>query len=133
MFFSAVKMSLSKTLNLDLLPVHATEIGKCFLLGDERVGHDAQLLHLSALLLSQVLHGLLRVKAGPGVAVAVDLSLVLPRLQRALERLVAQKKWQKFRHKSCTDFTHRSTLRQAHHVKFFSPYILKEKSASVGT
>lgn len=67
-----------------------------FLLVDEGVGHDAQLLNLSALLLSQVLHGLLGVKAGPAGAVAVDLPLVLPRLQRALERLVVQR-WQRLR------------------------------------
>lgn len=48
------------------------------LLVDEGVGHDAQLLHLSTLLFSQVLHGLLGVKAGPAGAVAVDLPLVLP-------------------------------------------------------
>lgn len=48
------------------------------LLVDEGVGHDAQLLHLSALLLSQVLHGLLGVKAGPAGTVAVNLPLVLP-------------------------------------------------------
>lgn len=58
---------------------------------DEGVGHKAQLLNLSALLLSQVLHGLLGVKAGPAGAVAVDLPLVLPGLQRALERLVVQR------------------------------------------
>ena len=63
-----------------------------FLLVDERVGHDAELLHLSALLLRQVLHGLLRVEPRSAGAVAVDLPLVLPRLQRALERLVTQKK-----------------------------------------
>lgn len=64
---------------------------RCFLLVDECVGHEAQLLNLSALLLSQVLHGLLGVQAGPGGAVAVDLPLVLPWLQRALERLVGEK------------------------------------------
>lgn len=47
-------------------------------LANERVGHDAQLLDLGALLLRQVLHGLLGVKAGPGGAVAVNLPLVLP-------------------------------------------------------
>lgn len=61
---------------LSLLPV--TENLKLFLLADERVGHDAQLLNLSALLLGQVLHGLLGVKAGPAGAVAVNLPLVLP-------------------------------------------------------
>lgn len=65
-----------------------------FLLVDERVGHDAQLLNLSALLLGQVLHGLLGVKARPAGAVAVDLPLVLPGLERTLERLVVQR-WQK--------------------------------------
>lgn len=62
-----------------------------FLLVDERVGHDAQLLNLSALLLGQVLHGLLGVKARPAGAVAVDLPLVLPGLERTLERLVVYK------------------------------------------
>lgn len=57
-----------------------SEVEKCSLLVDEHVSHDAQLLNLSALLLSQVLHGLLGVKSGPGGAVAVDLPLVLPRL-----------------------------------------------------
>ena len=52
---------------------------------DEAVSHHAQLLHLSPLLLRQVLHGLLRVEAGSGRA--VHLPLVLPRLQRALKRL----------------------------------------------
>lgn len=47
-------------------------------LADEGVGHDAQLLDLSALLLRQVLHGLLGIEAGPGGAVAVNLPLVLP-------------------------------------------------------
>lgn len=61
---------------------------KLLSLVDERVGHQAQLLDLSALLLGQILHGLLGVEAGPAGAVAVDLPLVLPRLQRALERLV---------------------------------------------
>lgn len=58
-------------------------------LADERVGHRAQLLHLSALLLRQVLHGLLGVEAGPAGAVALDLPLVLPGLERALEGLDA--------------------------------------------
>lgn len=62
-----------------------------FLLVDERVGHDAQLLNLSALLLGQVLHGLLGVKARPAGAVAVDLPLVLPGLERTLKRLVVYK------------------------------------------
>lgn len=57
--------------------------------GDEGVGHEAQLLHLSALLLRQVLHGLLGVEAGPAGTVALDLPLVLPRLERALEGLGA--------------------------------------------
>ena len=57
------------------------------LLDDEGVGHVAQLLHLSTLLLRQVLHGLLGVKAGPNRPVAVNLPLVLPRLQCALEGL----------------------------------------------
>ncbi len=83
-FFPAIKISLKTRLQ--------TENVKCFLLVDERVGHDAQLLNLSALLLRQVLHGLLGVKAGPGGTVAVDLPLVLPRLQRALESLVVQEK-----------------------------------------
>lgn len=61
------------------------------LLADERVGHDAELLDLSALLLRQVLHGLLGVKARPAGAVAVDLPLVLPGLERALERLVGNR------------------------------------------
>lgn len=47
-------------------------------LANEGVGHNAQLLDLSALLLRQVLHGLLGVKAGPGGTVAVNLPLVLP-------------------------------------------------------
>ena len=55
------------------------------LLDDEGVGHVAQLLHQSTLLLGQVLHGLLGVKAGPNRP--VNLPLVLPRLQRALESL----------------------------------------------
>lgn len=63
-----------------------------FLLGDEGFCHDAQLLHLSALLLGQVFHGLLGVKAGPGGAVAVNLPLVLPRLERALESLGVQRR-----------------------------------------
>jgi len=63
------------------------QVRRLFLLADEHVGHDAQLLHLSALLLRQVLHGLLGVEARPAAPVAVDLPLVLPRLQRALERL----------------------------------------------
>lgn len=58
---------------------------------DEAVGHDAQLLDLSTLLLGQVLHGLLGVKAGPAGAVAVNLPLVLPRLQRALKCLRGQR------------------------------------------
>lgn len=66
-----------------------------FLLGDEGFCHDAQLLHLSALLLGQVFHRLLGVKAGPGGAVAVNLPLVLPRLECALESLGAQR-WHRF-------------------------------------
>lgn len=62
------------------------------LLADEGVGHDAQLLDLSALLLRQVLHGLLGVEAGPGGAVALKLPLVLPRLQRALKGLVGSRR-----------------------------------------
>lgn len=54
---------------------------------DEGVGHDAELLHLSALLLRQVLHRLLGVEAGPAGAVALDLPLVLPGLERALKSL----------------------------------------------
>lgn len=56
-------------------------------LADEGVGHDAELLDLGALLLRQVLHGLLGVEAGPAGAVALDLPLVLPGLERALEGL----------------------------------------------
>lgn len=66
-----------------------------FLLGDEGFCHDAQLLHLSALLLGQVFHGLLGVKAGPGGAVAVNLPLVLPRLECALESL-GEQRWHRF-------------------------------------
>lgn len=73
------------------LQISTTENMKSFSLVDERVGHDAQLLHLSALLLRQVLHGLLGVEAGPAGSVAVDLPLVLPRLQRAFERLFEKK------------------------------------------
>lgn len=65
----------------------------CLLLlspADEGVGHDAQLLDLSALLLRQILHGLLGVEAGPGGAVAVNLPLVLPGLERALKGLVGK-------------------------------------------
>lgn len=94
----------------------------CPLLVDECVGHDAQLLNLGALLLGQVLHGLLGVEAGPGVAVAVNLPLVLPRFQRALESLVVQK-W--------TCFTHTRLIYLATWENFIS--IWKGMSASRST
>lgn len=84
-------MSLNKASILNLFPINATENVKCSLLVDECVGHNSQLLNLSALLLSQVLHGLLGVKTGPGGTVAVNLPLVLPWFQCALECLVRQK------------------------------------------
>lgn len=97
---------------------------QCFLLVDECVGHHAQLLNLSALLLGQVLHGLLGVEAGPGGAVAVDLPLVLPRLQGALERLVAQRERERRR-----SFWSSSTLRQAHHGRNVWSGIQEEKQS----
>lgn len=66
-------------INCGTVETRGENLKRCLLV-DERVGHDAQLLNLSALLLGQVLHGLLGVKAGPAGAVAVNLPLVLPRL-----------------------------------------------------
>ena len=69
-------MSLSKTVNLQPASCKRRR-QKCCLLVDERVGHDAQLLNLSALFLCEVLHGLLGVEAGP-LQTVLDLPLVLP-------------------------------------------------------